>query len=261
MIQRFYKYEGAGNDFILFDNRDQALSLQTKEIEKLCDRHFGIGADGLILIQNDAASDFEMIYFNADGHLGSMCGNGARCAVHFAHHLRMIETETVFKTYDGIHRAAFVNDETIKVSMSEVENIGRRQDDFLINSGSPHYVKFVPALELDVFNEGRKIRYNPEFKENGVNVNFVLNDYGKISMRTYERGVENETLSCGTGTVAAAIATYLREQNKELTACYEIQAPGGILKIYFKRQDDGTFSDIWLEGSAKMVFSGEINMQ
>jgi diaminopimelate epimerase len=142
--------------------------------------------------------------------------------------------------------------------MNDVKRIEQRQNDFLIDSGSPHYVKFVTSVELDVFNEGRKIRYDTEFREKGVNVNFVVSNDGKISMRTYERGVENETLSCGTGTVAVAIATHLKNQSKELTACYEIQAPGGILKIYFTRQDDRTFSDIWLEGSAKMVFSGEI---
>ena len=258
MIIAFHKYQGTGNDFIIIDNRKQFISeIGAETISKLCDRRFGIGADGLILLQNKNAYDFEMIYYNSDGSQ-SLCGNGSRCAVAFAKELKIIENKTSFEAIDGKHDALITNG-VISLKMGNVKSIEDNIDYFFVNTGSPHYVKFVTDLEhFDVYNEGKKIRNSARFKAKGTNVNFVewKNDY--LFVRTYERGVEDETLSCGTGVTAAGlVAAY-----KNLTTgnyC-NIKTKGGELKILFKKNTDHSFSDIWLEGPAKFVFKGEIEI-
>ena len=252
----FEKYHGAGNDFILIDNRDSVYLLNKEYIARLCDRHLGIGADGLILIQPKENYDFEMIYYNADGGIGSMCGNGGRCAVIFARKLGIIKNETKFLAFDGSHNATIISDGSVKLSMSSVAGITTNRNGFILNTGSPHLIEFVDAVtEVDVYTEGKKIRYSDSFKEKGINVNFVSINDSSITMRTYERGVENETLSCGTGTVAVAIAVSVK--NKRMgEQSYTIQSPGGILKVHFNRKGEDVFENVFLEGPVKFVFAG-----
>ncbi|MFI5135795.1 MAG: diaminopimelate epimerase [Chitinophagales bacterium] len=257
----FEKYHGTGNDFILIDNRTAGFHFSADQIAFLCHRHFGIGADGLILIQKKAHFDFEMIYFNSDGKHGSMCGNGGRCAVMFAHKLGMIEHAAKFSTGDGEHTALIKSDDVVKLSMADVKGIDKVNHDFILNTGSPHYVKFVSDVnQIDVVREGRLIRYNEHFRSKGINVNFVSQKDGVVRMRTYERGVEDETFSCGTGTVAVAIATFLENWESNQKQEYQIQALGGKLKVYFTPDVNNTFTEVALEGPASFVFSGEIEI-
>jgi diaminopimelate epimerase len=253
----FYKYQGTGNDFVMIDDRadafpDNDLSLA----QKLCNRKFGIGADGLILIRDAVNHDFEMVYFNADGSQ-SMCGNGARCAVAFAKFLGIIDHKTIFLAIDGVHRA-LVSDEWIELEMSPVRSLAPAGSDYFVNTGSPHHVRFVANVsDYPVFEEGKKIRYSTDYKPNGTNVNFITpleND--EIHVRTYERGVENETLSCGTGVTACALVYGNQKQLNEVN----IQTPGGKLKVKFSQSADGSFTDIWLIGPAVQVFKGIIEI-
>lgn len=254
---QFYKYQGAGNDFVMIDNRDVVMQHnQHERIEQLCDRRFGIGADGLILIENHADYDFEMIYFNADGYQSSMCGNGGRCAVAFAKYLGIIDTKTRFLAIDGEHEATIEKDDWVELKMSDVDVVEINDNHFVLNTGSPHYVTFVKDLnEIDVFNQGRAIRYNDRFNEKGINVNFVENVENGISVATYERGVEDETLACGTGVTACAIANWIK--NKTLTNI-PIKAKGGDLSVRFEPNENNQFKNIWLCGGATYVFKGEI---
>ena len=254
---KFYKYQGAGNDFVMIDNRDLKLSKSdNKLIEKLCDRRFGIGGDGLIFIQNHPDYDFEMVYFNADGFGSSMCGNGGRCAVAFAKKLGIINTKTRFLAIDGEHEATIEKDDWVELKMSDVDVVEINDNHFVLNTGSPHYVTFVKDLdEIDVFNQGRAIRYNDRFNEKGINVNFVENVENGISVATYERGVEDETLACGTGVTACAIANWIK--NKTLTNI-PIKAKGGDLSVRFEPNENNQFKNIWLCGGATYVFKGEI---
>lgn len=260
MTLHFEKYHGAGNDFILADNRRGNFQLTKEQVAALCHRHFGIGADGLILIEKHPGLDFEMKYFNADGGLGSMCGNGGRCAVKFAAKHQIIRQSAKFSAYDGEHEAVFIRDDFIKLSMLPVEGIEKKDDDFILNTGSPHLVKFVDDVAaIDVVSEGKKIRYSELFRKEGINVNFVAVNGEVIQMRTYERGVEDETLSCGTGTIAAAIACGIRK-NEIRRQEYEINSLGGLLKIYFDRKNEDVFEDVWLEGPVAFVFEGKIEI-
>lgn len=254
---KFYKYQGAGNDFVMIDNRKKVISKNAHQlIESLCDRRFGIGADGLILIENHEDYDFEMIYFNADGYESSMCGNGGRCVVAFAKNLGIIETKTRFLAIDGEHEAIIENEDWVELKMSNVETVEVNDKHFVLNTGSPHYVTFVDDLKaVDVFKEGRAIRYNERFKEKGINVNFVEKTAEGIAVATYERGVEDETLACGTGVTACAIAHWI--QNKTLTNV-PIKVKGGDLSVNFKPSADNQFTDIWLCGGATFVFEGDI---
>lgn len=260
----FHKYQGAGNDFIMMDNRNKIFNAKSEVIKKLCDRRFGIGADGLILIENKAAADFEMVYYNADGGLGSMCGNGGRCAVAFANTLNIINNETKFVAYDGMHSASVLdfddlkNQSLIRLQMSDVKNVEVNEEFIFMNTGSPHYIKFVAdVMHYDVVNQGRAIRNNLRFKAEGTNVNFVeITDQG-ISVRTYERGVEDETLSCGTGVTAAAIAYGFKTDFK--TNDVAIKTLGGALKVSFQKQN-GNFSEVFLQGNAAFVFAGTIEV-
>ncbi len=253
----FHKYQGAGNDFVMIDQRQQSFVDLHDEalISRLCDRRFGIGADGLILLTNSPGYDFRMIYFNADGREGSMCGNGGRCTVAFAHHLGLIGATCRFLAVDGEHEARVRDPEWIELKMGTVRQVEKNADHYFLDTGSPHYVTFVEQLEgLDVVGQGRAIRYSERFRAAGTNVNFVEIIPGGIAVATYERGVEDETLSCGTGVTAAAIAYYLEDPGPERQQV-DIRARGGELQVRFEPQDNG-FADIWLCGPAKKVFEG-----
>lgn len=253
----FYKYQGTGNDFVMIDDRsnlfpEKDLSL----VQKLCDRKFGIGSDGLILIRNKDGFDFEMVYFNADGSQ-SMCGNGARCAVAFSKYLGIIDNNTTFYAIDGPHEASVVRD-AVELGMSKVSSIVNEGQDFFVDTGSPHHVRFVKnVMEYPVIEEGAKIRNSDKYAPKGTNVNFVtplVED--EIHVRTYERGVEDETLSCGTGVTACALVYGYQNQLNEV----KIKTMGGNLKVRFMKMDDGSFHNIQLIGPAEQVFEGRIEI-
>jgi len=251
----FYKYQGTGNDFIIIDNRNLKFIKNLNFISNICDRRFGIGGDGLILLESDNKYDFRMIYYNSDGKESSMCGNGGRCIVSFAHFLGIFKNKTIFSAIDGIHEAE-VNGEMIKLKMIDVENIENFPQYTKLNTGSPHYVRFVKDLEnLDVAKEGKKIRYSEDFYENGINVNFVTKvSDNQIFVRTYERGVEDETLSCGTGATAAAL-TFMQNCNQTNV---QVKVLGGELIVSAEKSEKG-FKNVWLEGPAKRVFKANFN--
>ncbi|MEO6168789.1 MAG: diaminopimelate epimerase [Chitinophagales bacterium] len=257
----FGKYHGSGNDFIMVDNRVRNFPKDQKLIENCCHRRYGIGADGLILIEDHPDFDFEMLYYNADGRLGSMCGNGGRCAVIFAKKLGLISHSITFLAFDGIHSATLIGEEQVKISMAPVVKVDKSGNDYILDTGSPHFVRFTDSVkELDVVQEGRKIRYGDTYREKGINVNFVSIAENSSEMRTYERGVEDETLSCGTGTVAAAIASSLKLNREEIDQEYPVTAAGGNLKVYFKKVSQNHFTSIFLEGPVNHVFDGEIEL-
>ena len=256
----FYKYQGTGNDFVMIDGRSKNFVMPTeKQINKMCHRQFGIGADGLIVITKSKKADFEMLYFNADGKPGSMCGNGGRCTIAFANKLGIIKNKTQFLAYDGIHQGA-LNKENVTLNMTDVKGVDVKNLDYEINTGSPHYITFKKDVtQIDVFSEGQKIRYHKTYADTGINVNFVEVKKNELFVRTYERGVENETLSCGTGVTAAAIAfANLEKKHKNYTI--NIKTPGGKLKVSFKTKDHHYFKDIQLTGPAILVYQGQINI-
>ena len=258
VLIQFYKYQGTGNDFVMIDNRNNLFDKDNlKLVQKLCDRKFGIGADGLILIENLDDLDFNMIYFNADGSQ-SFCGNGSRCAVAFAKYLGIIEKQAMFLSTDGEHEA-WINDEgEVSLKMHDVESIEKGDDYYFINTGSPHYIVNVDDVKnVDVKEQGAVIRYNDRFKEEGTNVNFVKYNENALDIRTYERGVEDETLSCGTGVTAAALS--LADSNGLEAGVIQINASGGNLKVGFKRVGN-EFKDIWLIGPATYVYKGEVEL-
>jgi diaminopimelate epimerase len=251
----FYKYQGTGNDFIMIDNRKLTFHADDEQlIKSLCNRRTGVGADGLILLQEHPDYDFEMVYFNADGRLGSMCGNGARCTVRFAKQLGVIEDVAYFLAADGEHQANIERDQ-IQLKMGDVSTVERIGDDYYLNTGSPHYVRFVANVkELDVYGEGKAIRYNDRFSAAGTNVNFVQRlSANEIYVRTYERGVENETLSCGTGVTACALTAGLEGAESPVS----VQTPGGNLQVTFEQYGFG-FRYVYLIGPAKLVYSGTV---
>lgn len=255
----FTKYQGTGNDFIIIDDRkEQFPADETVLIERMCDRKFGIGADGLILLRNHADCDFHMIYFNADGRESSMCGNGGRCIVAFAHQLQVIENQAIFMAIDGLHEARIIG-KTVELKMSDVRQTNSGDGFYTLNTGSPHYIKFVDSVaEVDVFAEGKTIRNSAPFKAEGINVNFVENTTNGIRVATYERGVEDETLSCGTGVTAAALAYYL-ENGYSAGHAIPVETKGGNLEVRFQPNGEG-FSEIWLCGAAELVFEGKIDI-
>ena len=254
MIIEFYKYQGTGNDFIMIDDREKEFDLTDNDlIAALCERRMGIGADGLILLREHDTLDFEMIYFNADGKQSSMCGNGGRCIIAFAQMLEMIEDETTFMAIDGEHKGRLMDD-GIYLQMQDVKKIEGVGDGLVLNTGSPHYIEMVDELDyIDVDKQGRKIRNSAPFKKDGINVNFVL-DANELQLRTYERGVEAETLSCGTGVVATAIAMHYANCIEETLV--NVKTKGGELTVSFE-EFNGGYRNIWLSGEASMVFAGE----
>jgi diaminopimelate epimerase len=259
MVSEFYKYHGAGNDFVVFDCRkSDEFFFNQKRVAFLCDRHLGIGADGMILLLNDKDSEFRMKYFNSDGKEGSMCGNGGRCITAFARDLGMMNETVSFRGIDGLHYARILGPDRISLKMIDVDGVKVLEDGYLVETGSTHFVTYRKNIaELDVFTEGREIRHQSRFGNKGTNVNFVESVSENVfKIRTFERGVENETLACGTGSVASAISSYYREKPDK--SSYTIEARGGTLFVRFIPQEDGSFTDIWLEGPVKFVFKGEI---
>lgn len=257
MIITFYKYQGTGNDFIMIDGREHSLGKDPiPAIKNLCHRKFGIGADGLILLKEKKDYDFEMVYYNADGSQ-SMCGNGARCAVAFATFLGMTRKNAHFLAIDGSHRAEISGD-WVALEMGAVNKIEPTGNDYYVNTGSPHHVRMVDDLKnYDVVGTGRRIRHDKEAYPEGTNVNFVKAlDKNHIEVRTFERGVEDETLSCGTGVTACALVMGSQEGQNAIN----ISTPGGRLEVTFIENQGGSFSNIILAGPARQVFSGKISL-
>ncbi|WP_339333851.1 MULTISPECIES: diaminopimelate epimerase [unclassified Croceitalea] len=253
----FYKYQGTGNDFVLVDNRQQIFPKNnTKLIAFLCDRKFGIGADGLILLENDELSDFKMVYYNSDGNESSMCGNGGRCIVAFAKKMGVIENATTFNAIDGIHKAIIEGD-VVTLQMIDVDDIKAKSKYLFLDTGSPHHVQFVEGLnELDVVKEGAKLRYGI-YGQAGCNINFVKAvNSNTFEIRTYERGVEDETLSCGTGVTAVALA--MHHTGKANDNHIYIHTKGGKLEVTFDHEN-GVYTNVNLIGKANFVFKGEIS--
>jgi len=254
----FFKYQGTGNDFVIIDNREGKINLNTQQVKLLCDRRFGVGGDGLMLLNTQSNYDFKMVYFNADGNEGSMCGNGGRCLTQFAFDRGIIKDVYLFIAVDGEHEAT-MSDGWVNLKMKDVTNIKDRRGSYVLNTGSPHYVETTQdVMEMNVAEEGREIRNSKEFIKEGINVNFVevVNEQ-EIIVRTYERGVEDETLSCGTGVTAAAIAT-----SPETLGFNRVQITtlGGKLAVEYDKIDQQTFNNIWLCGPATFVFKGEIKI-
>ena len=255
---KFSKYQGTGNDFIIINNLSNFFPKDdNKLISVLCNRKFGIGADGLILINKHSSLPFEMNYYNSDGFIGSMCGNGARCSVHFSFINKIIKSKTKFNAFDGIH-SGIVDHDIINISMSDVIGFEKYEDYLFIDTGSPHLVKIVQDVNsIDLINVSQKIQQSKHFKE-GVNVNFISkNSDNSFETRTYERGVEDETLSCGTGAVAAAIALNILslEDSNEIN----LKTKGGLLNVNF-RKSNNKYTDIYLSGKVKKVFDGVIKV-
>jgi diaminopimelate epimerase len=250
----FYKYQGTGNDFVIIDNREDFFPKKDTElVAKICDRRFGVGADGLLLLENHPDADFRMVYYNSDGNLSSMCGNGGRCISHFAKFLEIISEKTTFEAVDGMHEAT-VEKDWVSLKMNNVEKVKISENFTFLNTGSPHHVEIVTELQdFDVFTNGRYIR-NKTYGKEGSNVNFVeQNDHAIFSVRTYERGVEDETLSCGTGVTAVAIAMF--ETGKTSENKVTLKTPGGELQVRFEKEGSG-YKNVFLEGPAIQVFKG-----
>lgn len=259
MLLAFSKYQGTGNDFIIIDNRKGQIQLSKEVIEHLCHRRFGIGADGLMLLNTAQGYDFEMKYYNADGAEGSMCGNGGRCLTQFAFDAGIQKDHFLFIASDGPHEAHFGKNKWVHLKMKDVDTIEAYNNDLILNTGSPHYIQKVNNLTaLNVPEVGRSIRYSNDFKEKGINVNFVEPNNGSIRVRTYERGVEDETYSCGTGVTAAALVF---AQNKNGFNRIEIETMGGNLAVEFNCKGEQHFDNIWLCGPATFVFKGEIEVE
>jgi diaminopimelate epimerase len=260
MQLEFYKYQGAGNDFVMIDNRSGFFSKEnTQLIAHLCDRRFGVGGDGLILLENDSDTDFKMVYYNSDGNQSSMCGNGGRCLVAFAKDLEVIEDKTTFIATDGLHHASFENNGLVSLQMIDVPAITIKKDYTFLNTGSPHHVQMVEDLEhYNVKENGAAIRYGELYGKEGSNINFVEKiDNTTFRLRTYERGVEDETLACGTGATAVAIAMNATGQTDATTI--NVNVEGGKLVVSFDKNENG-FTNVFLKGPAEFVFKGTIEI-
>jgi diaminopimelate epimerase len=256
----FYKYQGTGNDFIIIDSRHNKIVLSKQQVHNLCNRHFGIGADGLMLMTNHSDYDFEMIYYNADGNQSSMCGNGGRCMVQFAYDMGLRKSEYLFSAVDGNHKAVIEDNGWIDLNMKDVDKVEVSSlSDFILDTGSPHYVKPVGDVwNIDVVKEGREIRYSRRFVDKGINVNFVESEEdGSICVRTYERGVEDETLSCGTGVTASALVFAHNDKGFNRV---NVKTPGGDLAVEFEKSSEISFRNIWLCGPAVFAFKGEVEV-
>jgi len=258
MLLHFYKYQGTGNDFVIIDNRDGSIELSSQQVALLCDRHFGIGADGLMLLNKHDSYDFEMIYYNADGAQGTMCGNGGRCLTKFAFDKGIQPNKYTFIASDGEHEAVIDANGWVHLKMIDVHEVSKQNEATVLNTGSPHYIKQVSDISnYDVFSEGKNIRYNDRYNQKGINVNFVEWNGDELFVRTYERGVENETFSCGTGVTAAAMAMSYDTTGLQET---KIRTLGGSLLIKFNKIDAQHFTDVWLCGPASFVFDGQITI-
>jgi diaminopimelate epimerase len=253
----FFKYQATGNDFVLIDNLSGKYSFSTDQIKAICDRRFGVGADGLMLIEKHPSAHFNLQYYNSDGSQ-SLCGNGSRAAVKMAATLGIVNGRARFEAYDGLHEAEIQKDGIVRLRMNDVSGVERMGDDYFINTGSPHFVRFVRDLgNYSVVEHGKEVRYRPDFSPGGTNVNFVeLGPANSIFVRTYERGVEDETLSCGTGVTAAALASSFQNYTSPVSA----KTRGGDLQVQFKAGHSGTFQDIYLIGPAKLVFEGDLEL-
>jgi diaminopimelate epimerase len=260
MHLKFYKYQGTGNDFVILDNRSAEVSLTSEQVALLCDRRFGVGADGLMLLESEPGIDFRMVYYNSDGRLSSFCGNGARCITAFAKHLGVIVERAFFSASDGMHEARIDENGRVKLKMQDVKQMEVTADHCWVNTGSPHYVTVVENLDsFDVVGEGRRIRNSDRFREEGTNVNFVQKRESDIYVRTYERGVEDETFSCGTGVAAAALVASVKGISTARNSC-TVHTRGGNLEVSFEKVLDSKFYNIWLTGPAERVFEGLIDL-
>jgi len=257
---KFYKYQGTGNDFIILDNRNgQYNQITVNMVERLCHRHFGIGADGLMLMNQAESFDFEMVYYNADGYPGTMCGNGGRCMIAFANDMGLRQFTYHFIAVDGAHEAE-LDGRKVRLKMKDVTITELHKTHAILNTGSPHFVRFVDDLEnVDVVETGREIRNSKKFMDEGINVDFVeMRNDDSIYVRTYERGVEDETLSCGTGVTASALVS---AHNPLGFNQVMVHTPGGMLSVEFNKLSDTEFENIWLSGPADLVFKGEIQIE
>ncbi len=259
MKLHFYKYQGTGNDFVILDNRNNTFPKENVTLVNfLCDRRFGVGGDGLMLLENSENYDFKMVYYNADGNEGSMCGNGGRCLVAFANQIGVIENETTFEAIDGLHHATIDNG-IVSLHMIDVNNINIEDSHSFLDTGSPHHIEFSDNVsDINIQERGSSIRYGAPYFEEGTNVNFVETiDDKTIKIRTYERGVEGETLSCGTGATAAAIASLVN--NKVSQNNIDVFVQGGKVNISFE-ENDGRFTNVYLTGPAQFVFDAIIEV-
>ncbi len=263
MQLEFYKYQGAGNDFVIVNDLQGQFKRDDYElVRSLCDRRFGIGGDGLMLLRSSEGYDFEMVYYNSDGYEGSMCGNGGRCIVAFAYHQKLVGKKCSFIATDGVHAAEVIDkegEEWISLKMIDVIEISKEGQGVFLDTGSPHYVEFVRNLsEFPVVQKGREIRNSKRFMEKGTNVNFAeVLPNGDVKVRTYERGVEDETLACGTGVTAVTIAAdYLNVINNNRI---NIHAEGGDLCVLYS-ENNQSYSNVWLQGPAKFVFKGGVDV-
>lgn len=259
---KFWKYQANGNDFVIVDDRNGEIKFTGEQIQRICNRNFGIGADGLMTINSSDVAEFEMEYYNSDGKISSMCGNGGRCIAMFAYMQGVTGKSMIFKAYDGLHEAVIEEkcDDglcDVSISMADVVEIEKNESYYFLDTGSPHYVEFVEHVaELDVVGEGRKTRYSEKFMPEGTNVNFVEMRDDKIFVRTYERGVEDETLSCGTGVTASAISSYfITGKTSQI-----VHTTGGEFIVNFEYEDGDRFVKIWLRGPAELVFEGTIEI-
>lgn len=256
---KFQKYQGTGNDFVVIDNRLRAFDqISGATVSALCNRKFGVGSDGLMLVHGAEDADFEMVFFNPDGSK-SLCGNGSRCAVVFAERLGMAGENGSFITTDGRHDYRLLGNGEVAVQMRPAAPPRSVRGHLFLHTGSPHLVVHTDDVDaVDVVGAGQPLRHLPEFeKTGGTNVNFVARmDEHSIGVRTFERGVECETLSCGTGVTAAALALAAEGSEPQTV---KVHTHGGVLRVRFRKTTEG-FDDIWLEGPAQKVFSGEIEL-
>jgi diaminopimelate epimerase len=254
----FFKYQGTGNDFVMFDNRTDIFPKENIDlIAHLCDRRFGIGCDGLILLENDPDANFKMLYYNSNGNQSTMCGNGGRCLVAFAKKLQLIDNDCSFSAIDGLHNASITQDGVVSLQMIDVTDIKTDLNYIFLNTGSPHHVELVDDLEhFDVKENGAAIRYGGLYGKEGSNINFVKQiDASTFSLRTYERGVEDETLACGTGATAVAIA--MNATGLTTATAIDLNVEGGKLAVSFDKKDN-RYTNVFLIGPAKFVFKGSI---
>ena len=262
---KFSKMEGTGNDFVVVDNRSGIVKDRENLAKRICLRKKGVGADGLLLLEKSDRADFRMRVFNPDGSEPEMCGNGARCVARFAYLEGIIDKECSFETLSGLV-SAYIDEENVRIKMKDPSFLNLRLElslkdgscaGYHLDTGVPHFVLFVPEIERVALEKlGPEIRYHQSFQPAGTNVDFVEVKESFLKVRTYERGVEAETLSCGTGVTAAAIVASLVQ---ELTSPVEVRTKGGNLKVHFQRRNKSNFTRVFLEGEVRLVYEGRYN--